>query len=105
VGALDAAKRAGVSLLLAGKVYAYADHERYFKMEILPRLDQRRRFIGAVGLTHKRRLLSAATCLLAPSLAPETSSLVAMEALACGTATIRCGADGGRVSRNVSFAG
>jgi glycosyltransferase involved in cell wall biosynthesis len=36
----------------------------------------------------KRRLLSAARCLLLPSLAPETSSLVTMEALACGTPVI-----------------
>ena len=36
----------------------------------------------------KRRLLSGARCLLIPSTAPETSSLVAMEALACGTPVI-----------------
>ena len=39
-------------------------------------------------MARKRRLLSAARCLLIPSLAPETSSLVAMEALACGTPVI-----------------
>jgi glycosyltransferase involved in cell wall biosynthesis len=41
-----------------------------------------------VGFARKRRLLSAARCLLVPSLAPETSSLVAMEALACGTPVV-----------------
>lgn len=35
-----------------------------------------------------RRFLGAARCLLVPSLVPETSSLVAMEALACGTSVI-----------------
>jgi len=33
-------------------------------------------------------LLTAARCLLVPSLAPETSSLVAREALACGTPVV-----------------
>ena len=47
-----------------------------------------RRFIGPIGFARKRRLLTAARCLLVPSLAPETSSLVAMEALACGTPVV-----------------
>jgi glycosyltransferase involved in cell wall biosynthesis len=86
--ALQAARRANVPLLLAGQVYPYEEHERYYREEILPRLDCSRRFIGPVGFERKRRLLSAARCLLVPSLAPETSSLVAMEALACGTPVI-----------------
>jgi glycosyltransferase involved in cell wall biosynthesis len=92
--ALDAAARARIPALLAGEVFRYEAHERYFREEIVPRLDGLRRFIGPVGLARKRRLLSAARCLLVPSLAPETSSLVAMEALACGTPVVafRCGA-------------
>ncbi len=86
--AMDAAQQANVRLLLAGQVYPYEEHERYYRDEILPRLDSDRRFIGAVEFERKRRLLSAARCLLVPSLAPETSSLVAMEALACGTPVI-----------------
>jgi glycosyltransferase involved in cell wall biosynthesis len=86
--ALDAARRAGVPLLLAGQTFPYEAHETYFAREIAPRLDRSRRFIGPLGLVRKRRLLSAARCLLLPSLAPETSSLVAMEALACGTPVI-----------------
>jgi glycosyltransferase involved in cell wall biosynthesis len=86
--ALDAAKRAGVPLLLAGQTFPYEAHEAYFAREIAPRLDGGRRFIGPIGLVRKRRLLSATRCLLLPSLAPETSSLVAMEALACGTPVI-----------------
>jgi glycosyltransferase involved in cell wall biosynthesis len=86
--ALDAAKRAGVSLLIAGQTFRYEAHETYFEREIAPRLDGSRRFIGPIGLVRKRRLLTAARCLLVPSLAPETSSLVAMEALACGTPVI-----------------
>ena len=86
--ALDAAQRAGVPLLLAGQTFPYAAHERYFAREIAPRLDGKRRFIGPIGPARKRRLLGAARCLLLPSLAPETSSLVAMEALACGTPVV-----------------
>jgi glycosyltransferase involved in cell wall biosynthesis len=86
--ALDAAVRARIPALLAGDVFRYEAHERYFRDEIVPRLDGLRRFIGPVGLARKRRLLAAARCLLVPSLAPETSSLVAMEALACGTPVI-----------------
>lgn len=86
--ALEAAKRAQAPLLLAGEIFRYKAHENYFKDEIAPRLDQLRRFIGPIGFRRKRRLLSSARCLLAPSLAPETSSLVAMESLACGTPVI-----------------
>jgi glycosyltransferase involved in cell wall biosynthesis len=86
--ALDAARRAGMPLLLAGQTFPYEAHQAYFAREIAPRLDDRRRFIGPIGPARKRRLLSAARCLLLPSLAPETSSLVAMEALACGTPVI-----------------
>ena len=85
--AIDAAKRAGIGLLIAGEVYAYADHERYFRCELAPRLDRWRRFIGPIGADRKRRLLSAARCLLVPSLV-ETSSLAAREALAAGTPVI-----------------
>lgn len=86
--AIEAAKAAEVPLLIAGEVFAYGAHQRYFAEEIAPRLDARRRYIGPVGLARKRRLLGAARCLLVPSLAPETSSLVAREAIACGTAVV-----------------
>ncbi|HET8654662.1 MAG TPA: glycosyltransferase family 4 protein [Longimicrobiaceae bacterium] len=85
---LDAARRAGVSLLVGGEVYPYAEHRRYFADQVLPRLDRRRRFLGPVGFARKRRLLAAARCVLIPSLAPETSSLVAMEAIASGTPVV-----------------
>jgi glycosyltransferase involved in cell wall biosynthesis len=86
--ALDAAKQAGVSLLIAGEVYGYETHRRYFEEEVRPRLDRQRRFLGPVGFARKRRLLNAARCVLIPSLAPETSSLVAREAAAAGAPVI-----------------
>ena len=86
--ALDAARESSTSLALAGKVYPYPSHEQYFQEQIIPRLDRRRRFIGPAGVRRKASLLSAARCLLVPSLVPETSSLVAMEALSCGTPVV-----------------
>jgi glycosyltransferase involved in cell wall biosynthesis len=86
--ALDAARQAGVPLRLAGRVFPYESHQRYFDQEITPRLDRARQFVGVVGFRAKRRLMGRARCLLVPSLAPETSSLVAMEALACGTPVV-----------------
>jgi glycosyltransferase involved in cell wall biosynthesis len=87
--AIDAATAAGVPLILAGQVFPYPAHTQYFDTMIRPRLDPARaRWIGAVGFEKKRRLLSSASCLILPSLVPETSSLVAMEALACGTPVV-----------------
>src|SRR5579875_2270285 len=86
--ALDAARAAGVPLLLAGDVFPYAAHRRYFDDEIAPRLDRLRRWIGPVSGPAKRRLIAAARCLVVASLAPETSSLVAREALAAGTPVV-----------------
>ncbi|UQA62960.1 GNAT family N-acetyltransferase [Polyangium aurulentum] len=89
--ALRAAKRAGMPLRVAGRVFPYAVHERYFREEIVPLLDPDRMFLGPVGLAQKAKLLAEARCVVIPSLVPETSSLVAMEALACGTPVIAFG--------------
>ncbi len=86
--ALTAAHCSGVPLLLAGEAFAYPEHRDYLDRRVRPLLDWRRRCIGPVGFARKRRLLAAARCLLVPSLAPETSSLVAMEAAACGTPVV-----------------
>lgn len=86
--ALDAAIAADTPLLLAGDVFPYPEHQRYFETEIRPRLDARRRWIGPVRGRAKRRLLGSARAVLIPSLVPETSSLVAREALAAGTPVV-----------------
>lgn len=86
--AIAAARLAGVPLLIAGQVYPYPAHQQYFETAIRPALGPGCRFLGPVGFARKRRLLTAAACLLVPSLAAETSSLVAREAAACGTAVI-----------------
>jgi glycosyltransferase involved in cell wall biosynthesis len=87
--ALDAGTLAKVPVLLGGQVFPYADHLRYFREKIAPRLQgSLHRFLGPLTAAHKTRLLQAARCLLLPSLAPETSSLVAIESLAAGTPVI-----------------
>lgn len=86
--AIRAARQAGVPLIIAGEVFAYAAHRRYFDEEVAPHLGARCRFLGPVGLRAKRRLLGQARCLLVPSLAAETSSLVAREAAAAGTPVV-----------------
>lgn len=91
--AIEAVERAGVQLILAGTVFEYPEHRRYFDSLIATKtialsLNQRVRFIGPVGGQRKRFLLAGAKCLLIPSQVQETSSLLAMEAMACGTPVI-----------------
>jgi CelD/BcsL family acetyltransferase involved in cellulose biosynthesis/glycosyltransferase involved in cell wall biosynthesis len=86
--ALDAVRNAGLPLFAGGEVFPYPEHVRYFETEVRPRLDAERRFLGPLPQADKARILARARCLVVPSLAPETSSLVAMEALASGTPVV-----------------
>jgi glycosyltransferase involved in cell wall biosynthesis len=88
--ALDVAERSGLPLLLAGSVYPFSYHQQYFEREIVPRLahNPRAHFIESPTLSEKLGLLQHARSLLVTSLIEETSSLVALEAMACGTAVV-----------------
>ena len=86
--AIDAARRAEEKLLIAGKLFDYPEHRQYFETEVQPRLGANAVFLSAVGGRRKASLLAGAKCLLIPSQARETSSLIAMEALASGTPVI-----------------
>jgi glycosyltransferase involved in cell wall biosynthesis len=86
--ALQAAHAVDASFVLAGRVFPYPEHAQYFAEAIAPLLDGRRHFVGPVSGAGKARLLAQATALVVPSLVPETSSLVTMEALASGTPAI-----------------
>jgi len=86
--ALEAAERAHVRLLIAGTVFDYPEHRYYFDTKIRPRLGPNAVLLGAVGGRRKAELLAGARCLLIPSLARETSSLIAMEAMASGTPVV-----------------
>ncbi len=85
---LDAAKLAGLDAVLAGEAFPYPEHLRYMEREIRPRLGPGARLAGPVYGEQKQALLAGARCLLLPTLAPETSSLSAMEALAAGTPVV-----------------
>lgn len=91
--AFDAGTLAGTRVLLGGEVFPYAEHQLYFRDSIAPRITPqtsgpRHEFLGRLALNRKNQLLRQARCLLHPTLAPETSSLVAMEALAAGTPVV-----------------
>ena len=89
--ALDAAERAGLPVVIAGQVYPFPSHQRYFRRWILPRLEKRRcpaRLLLRPTLEEKLELLKNARAVLVPSLVDETSSLVSMEAMASGTPVI-----------------
>ena len=77
---LEAAHAAGGPVADRRRRVSLSRHSAYFAGSVRPRLDRWRRFLGPLGFARKRRLLTAARCLLVPSLTPETSSLVAMEA-------------------------
>ena len=85
---LRIAHRLDLPMTIAGPVHAFEAHQRYFLEQVEPLLDAKRRYAGPAGFEAKKRLLGKARCLLIPSLAPETSSLVAMEAMAAGTPVV-----------------
>ncbi len=86
--ALQVAHRRNDEITIAGPVHGFASHLEYFDGQVKPLLDDRRRYRGPVGRIDKSRLLRQSKALLVPSLAPETSSLVAMEAISAGTPVI-----------------
>jgi glycosyltransferase involved in cell wall biosynthesis len=86
--ALRVAHKLNLPLVVAGPVHPFETHQQYFKEQVEPLLDERRRYVGPVGIDTKVDLLSRAKCLLIPSLVAETSSLVAMEAICSGTPVI-----------------
>jgi glycosyltransferase involved in cell wall biosynthesis len=89
--ALDVAAKAGMPIVIAGTVYPFAYHQRYFEHAIRPRLEKMgdsARFVNAPNFATKVDLLRNARAVLITSTAEETSSLVAMEAAACGTPVV-----------------
>jgi glycosyltransferase involved in cell wall biosynthesis len=82
--AIDVARRAGVPLLIAGKLREPAEHE-YFDAEIRPRLGRGVEYLGEANHEDKVRLLQGATALLNPICWAEPFGMVMIESLACGT--------------------
>jgi glycosyltransferase involved in cell wall biosynthesis len=89
--AIEIAKRTGLPLVLVGQVYPFSYHQRYYNERVRPHLGGDNPaicFLETPTLATKLKILSKSRALLMPSLVDETSSLVAMEAMACGTPVI-----------------
>jgi glycosyltransferase involved in cell wall biosynthesis len=87
--AIAAAERAGMPVVLAGQVYPFAWHQQYWEREVRPRIDGRRvRWVPLPTFAEKAKLLRQARGLLVTSLVGETTSLVALEAMASGTGVV-----------------
>lgn len=86
--AIEAAKRAGVPVVLAGKVDP-GDDAAYFDEAVLPHVDGKEvRFEGEVPDERKRELFAGARAFLFPIQWDEPFGLVMIEAMACGTPVI-----------------
>jgi glycosyltransferase involved in cell wall biosynthesis len=89
--ALDVAHALNAKVIIAGTIYPFLYHQKYFAREVLPRLKRSRneaKYIGQPSFAEKVDLLRNARALLITSEVNETSSVVAMEAAACGTPVV-----------------
>jgi len=85
--AIVAARKAGVSLLIAAKCREPWE-KRYFEEQIAPHLDDQIRYLGEVDHKAKLSLLAGARATLFPIRWNEPFGLVMIESLACGTPVI-----------------
>jgi glycosyltransferase involved in cell wall biosynthesis len=85
--AIEAARRAGVPIVLAGRV-SDGPEAAYFEREVRPRLGDDASFVGAVDEEAKRQLLLDARALLSPVDWEEPFGSVMAEAMAWGTPVI-----------------
>jgi glycosyltransferase involved in cell wall biosynthesis len=87
--AIQAAQKAGMPILLAGQVYPFPSHQEYWEREVKPLIDHDRvRWAELPEFEQKAKMLREARALLVTSQIAETSSLAALEAMACGTPVI-----------------
>ncbi|HLW54071.1 MAG TPA: glycosyltransferase [Candidatus Angelobacter sp.] len=87
--AIEIAQRSGLPLTIAGQLYPFSYHRRYFERQVEPLLQRPGvSYIDSPCAEEKHRLLREAEAVLITSQVDETSSLVAMEAAASGTPVV-----------------
>ena len=85
--AIDAARTAGLPIVLAGKRNEPDEHA-YFDREIAPRLGPGVSYVGEADAARKRELFAEARALVFPIQWEEPFGIVMIEALACGTPVV-----------------
>jgi glycosyltransferase involved in cell wall biosynthesis len=85
--AIDAARAAGMRVVLAGKCSEPVERA-YFSREIEPRIGSDVTIFGVANAVAKRELLSRAACMLFPICWEEPFGLVVIEAMVCGTPVV-----------------
>ncbi len=85
--AVDAALKAGIKLIVAGKC-SEPEERSYFEEHVAPRLGDGAEFIGEVHGVQRVDLLARARGVLMPAQWDEPFGLSSVEALACGTPVI-----------------
>jgi len=85
--AVEAARRAAVRIILAGKCTEQVEHD-YYRDQLAPILGPDAVEVGCADQALKRRLLAGARCLLFPIRWEEPFGLVMVEAMACGTPVV-----------------
>lgn len=85
--AIDAARAAGIHIVLAGKCSEPIEHA-YYGREIEPRTGQGVTIFGVADAMAKRVLLAKAACLLFPITWDEPFGMVMIEAMVCGTPVV-----------------
>jgi glycosyltransferase involved in cell wall biosynthesis len=83
--AIEVARRAGASLVIAGIVH----DQRYFEQSVAPHIDgENVRFVGSVGPARRQQILGEARALLHLIDFEEPFGLSVVEAMACGTPVV-----------------
>lgn len=85
--AIDAARRAGLPIVVAGKCTEPIERE-YFRAEVEPRLGPDVTIFGSADAAQKRDLFARAAALVFPIQWDEPFGMVMIEAMACGTPVV-----------------
>lgn len=85
--AIEAARRTGRPILLAGKLNERSERE-YFDAVVRPLLGDDAQYVGEADAVIKRELFASAACLAFPIQWEEPFGMVMAEAMACGTPVV-----------------